>query len=261
MSFDPSSVPDQYPFKGRYFERHGLRLHYLDEGNVAGQPEKPPLICVHGNPSWSFLYRGIAKAFSERLRVIVPDHIGCGLSDKPGLDRYDYRLKSRIDDLEALIDSLKLTQPLTLMVHDWGGMIGFGYAVRHPERVARLVVTNTAAFGLPQGHPFPWPLYAFRNWKLGAWINEQFNAFSEIASYTCTVKPLAPEIRRAFVAPYDTPANRVAVTRFVQDIPLVPGDPSWEALQQTESGLPKLARKPMLICWGRHDFVFDRGFF
>lgn len=261
MSFEASSVPGQYPFKGRSFDRHGLRLHYLDEGNDPAQPPKDPLICVHGNPSWSFLYRTIAKNLSDRCRVIVPDHIGCGLSDKPGSDRYDYQLKSRVDDLEALIDSLNLTRPLTLMVHDWGGAIGVGYAVRHPERVARLIITNTAAFRLPEGHPFPWPLYIFRNCALGACINNHLNAFAEITALTSTAKPLAPEIHRAFVAPYDSPANRIATTRFVQDIPLVPGDPSYDELLKTENGLTQLAGKPMLICWGRRDFIFDRGFF
>ena len=125
------------------FDRGGLRLHYIDEG------EGEPVIMLHGNPSWSFLYRNLIDSLRGSHRVIVPDHIGCGLSDKPDDSQYAYTLKSRVDDLEALLDHLGLDRELTLVLHDWGGMIGMTYAARHPERIARLVVTNTAAFHLP----------------------------------------------------------------------------------------------------------------
>jgi len=101
----------------------------------------------------------------------------------------------------------------------------------------------------------------FRNTDLGANFNQTFNAFSVIASYTCAIKGLSPKIREGFTAPYDCPANRVATTRFVQDIPLVPQDPSYAELLRIENGLAQLSEKPMLICFGRKDFVFTRHFY
>ena len=147
---------------GRDLDRDGLRLHYLDEG--AGEP----VVMVHGNPTWSFYYRNLVEALRGSYRVVVPDHIGCGLSDKPDDSRYDYTLASRVDDLERLLDHLGLDRGLTLVVHDWGGMIGMAYAARHPERIARLVVLNTAAFHKPPGKSFPWPLWICRDTPLGA---------------------------------------------------------------------------------------------
>src|SRR3954447_4449252 len=112
---------------GRDLDRGGLRLHYLDEG------EGEPVVMVHGNPTWSFYYRRLVEALSPSHRVIVPDHIGCGLSDKPDDARYQYTLESRVDDLEGLLDHLGIKGDVTLVVHDWGGMIGFTYAARRPE--------------------------------------------------------------------------------------------------------------------------------
>jgi haloalkane dehalogenase len=136
-----------------------------------------------------------------------------------------------------------------------------GYAVRHPDKIKRIIVMNTAAFRLPQECPFPWPIWIFRNTDLGACLNQTFNAFSCIASYTCSVKSLPPKVRAGFTAPYDTPAHRVATTRFVQDIPLEPTDVSYDELMRIENGLANLRDKPMLICFGRKDFVFSRPFF
>ena len=117
--------PDHlYPFGNNYLEMRGLRMHYLDEG----PRDAPPVLMLHGNPTWSFYYRNLVRALYGEFRCIVPDHIGCGLSDKPGDDAYDYRLKSRIEDIDTLINHLDLQQALTLVVHDWGGMIGFAWA-------------------------------------------------------------------------------------------------------------------------------------
>ena len=100
-----SDFAAHYPFTGHYLDLDGLRYHYLDEG--AGEP----VVMVHGNPSWSFYYRNLVLALRERYRCIVPDHIGCGFSDKPGDDRYDYTLARRVDDLERLIDHLLDCRP------------------------------------------------------------------------------------------------------------------------------------------------------
>ena len=126
-------------------------MHYLDEG----AREAPPVLMLHGNPTWSFYYRNLVLALRARFRCIVPDHLGCGLSDKPSDRDYDYRLQSRIEDIAALLAHLELDQPLTLVVHDWGGMIGFAWAVANPDRGARTVVLNTAAFPLPPDKKMP----------------------------------------------------------------------------------------------------------
>src|SRR4051812_25210803 len=155
---------------GRDLDRDGIRLHYLDEG------EGEPVVMVHGNPTWSFYYRNLVDALSGQYRTIVPDHVGCGLSDKPDDSKYAYTLKSRVDDLEALLDHLEVARGITLILHDWGGMIGMAYAARHPGRIARLVILNTAAFPLPASKPFPWPLRICRDTAFGSWLVRSRNA-------------------------------------------------------------------------------------
>lgn len=246
-----------YPFPPRFLDRGGLRYHYVDEGPRGG----PPVVMVHGNPTWSFYFRDLIAALATTRRVIAPDHIGCGRSDKPDDSRYDYRLASRVDDLEALLEHLGVRENVTLVLHDWGGMIGMGWAVRHPERVARLVILNTAAFPLPASKPLPWSLWLGRNTALGAFLVRGLNAFSRGAVRWCATRaPLPPEVRAGYLEPYDSWAHRIAVLRFVQDIPLRAGDPSWGPVSAVAERLGLFRRTPMLICWGERDFVFDRHF-
>jgi haloalkane dehalogenase len=249
------SVPRElYPFEGSYLDLAGVRMHYLDEGRGEA------VLCVHGNPTWSFYYRRLALALRGCHRVVVPDHIGCGLSDKPTDERYPYTLARRVDDLEALIDHLGLAD-LTLVVHDWGGPIGFGWAVRHPERVRRLVMFNTGAFHMPAGKRMPWQLSLVRDTPLGPLLVRGLNAFARGAARTaCTRVRMPRALRDAYCAPYDSWAARRAVLRFVQDIPLEPGDPAYDELSRVEAGLGSLANRPALILWGGCDFVFDRHF-
>jgi haloalkane dehalogenase len=215
---------------------------------------------LHGNPTWSFYYRNLVLALRDRYRCIVPDHIGCGLSDKPADDAYDYRLQSRIEDLDTLIASLGLQQPLTLVVHVWGGMIGFAWAVRQPQRIARLVILNTAAFPLPGDKQLPAALRLVRDTALGAFLVRRFNAFSAIAAHVGFRKPVSKAVREAYTLPYDSPANRIATLRFVQDIPLGEQDPGFDILLNTAERLHLLEEKPCLIAWGERDFVFDAAF-
>jgi len=215
---------------------------------------------LHGNPTWSFYYRNLVQALSGRYRCIVPDHIGCGLSDKPGDGDYDYRLSSRIEDLETLLSHLALERPITLVVHDWGGMIGFAWAVRNAQRIARTVILNTAAFPLPADKKMPAALSLVRDTAVGAFLVRRFNAFSAIAARVAFKKPVARDVREAYTLPYDSPANRIATLRFVQDIPLGPGDPGFDILLNTAEHLHLLADKPCLIAWGEKDFVFDAPF-
>src|SRR5262249_37712127 len=152
-----------------YFSRPPGRMHYLDEGS--GEP----VVMLHGNPTWSFYYRNLILSLRDSYRCVVPDHLGCGLSDKPSEAAYDYSLKSRIDDLEALLNHLGVDK-ITLVLHDWGGMIGMGFAARQPDRIRRLIVSNTAAFHLPHSKRFPWSLKLGRNTRLGSWLILRRNA-------------------------------------------------------------------------------------
>lgn len=247
--------PALYPFKSNFFDRGaGLQMHYLDEGLGA------PVLMVHGNPSWSFYYRNLVKALSGTKRCIVPDHIGMGLSDKPDDAAYSYTLAQRIDDLDALISSLNLSEPLTLVVHDWGGMIGFGWAVRHPELVARIVILNTGAFPLPKEKALPKRLKLTRT-ALGAFLVRGFNAFSFAATKMgCTRSKMSPEISLAYRAPYDSWKNRIATLRFVQDIPLGPEDKGFDLVENIAANLHRFNTLPALIAWGGKDFVFDGAF-
>jgi len=249
------AITDQYPFSGHTLDLDGLSYHYLDEG--AGDP----VVMVHGNPSWSFYYRNLVLALRERYRCIVPDHIGCGFSDKPGDARYDYTLARRVDDLEHLIDHLGLEGKITLVLHDWGGMIGMGYAARHPERIGRLVLLNTAAFHLPQEKKFPLGLKICRDTALGTLLVRGFNAFSLGASLVgCKKNPLSRDLRLAYRSPYDSWANRIATLRFVQDIPLAPKDRNYALVSEIAAGLRQFSQLPIAIFWGELDFVFDTTF-
>lgn len=245
--------PSLYPFTGARFTVGGHVMHYLDEG------EGPPVVMVHGNPTWSFYYRELVKALAPNHRCVVPDHIGCGYSDKPGDESYDYTLARRVDDLEALIERLDLGR-LTLVVHDWGGAIGMGWAARHPEQIARLVLLNTAAFPNPREQKIPPSLWLARNTAVGSLLVRRFNAFAAGATRLAVEKPLPPAVRRAYVAPYDSWANRIATLRFVQDIPLDASDTAWAALQAASDGIARFVETPTLICWGERDFVFDAPF-
>lgn len=246
---------DLYPFDGRFVEVGGLRLHCLDEGRGH------PVVMVHGNPTWSFYYRELVKALRGDHRCIVPDHIGCGLSDKPASVAYPYTLERRVEDLLAVLAQLVPTGPFTLVVHDWGGMIGLAAASRFPERVARLVVLNTAAFGLPETKRFPARLGLIRNSGLGAFLVLRLNAFARGATFMATARGLPPAVKAAYTAPYDTPEHRIATLRFVQDIPLAPGEPGYDLVKDVGDQLgARFARTPTLICWGAQDWVFDDHF-
>jgi cis-3-alkyl-4-acyloxetan-2-one decarboxylase len=237
---------------GRDLDRGGLRLHYIDEGSG------DPLVMLHGNPTWSFYYRHLIDDLRDSHRMIVPDHIGCGLSDKPDDSRYDYTLASRVDDLERLLDRLGLDRDLTFVLHDWGGIIGTTFAARHPERIARLVVCNTAAFHKPADKSFPWALSLFRDTPLGSALVRGLNLFVRGTAWIgCKNRRLSWAVRDAYAAPYDSWAHRIAIHRFVQDIPLRPRDRSYELISWVESRLARLEPIPMLIVWGMKDFVFD----
>jgi haloalkane dehalogenase len=250
------TYPD-YPFTGQHLQvRPGIQMHYLDEGPRDGEV----IVMLHGNPSWSYYWRHLVLALRGRYRCIVPDHIGMGWSDKPGDDRYAYTLQSRVEDVGTLLEHLGIRDNITLAVHDWGGMIGFGWALSHAAAVKRLVITNTAAFPLPAAKRMPWQLRLGRDSALGALLIRGANAFAAGAARQGVVQPMRPDVRAAYCAPYDSWANRIATLRFVQDIPLGPTDRAWSLVEAAGKALPQFADRPALLGWGLQDFVFDRHF-
>jgi haloalkane dehalogenase len=166
-----------------------------------------------------------------------------------------------VDDLEQLLDKLGVNEKITLVLHDWGGMIGMAYAVRYPERIERLVIMNTAAFHLPKEKPFPLALKICRDTAIGSLLVRGFNAFSLAASFVgCKRNPMPAELRQAYRLPYDSWQNRIATLRFVQDIPLAPGDRNYDLISKVAAGIGQFQDLPMAIFWGELDFVFDRHF-
>ena len=244
------AVRAQYPWQGTTFDVDGGQMHVLDEGPRDGEV----LLCVHGNPTWSFYWRSIVKQFSNTHRVVVPDHMGCGLSDRP--QDWSYRLADHVSNLERVVNALDLKR-VTLIVHDWGGAIGFGWAARNPERVARLVVTNTAAF---RSQAIPLSIASCRIPGFGALAVRGGNAFARVATWRATAKGLSSTAKAGLLAPYDSWANRIATLRFVEDIPLNPSHPSYDALLQTEQGIDQFTETPTLMCWGDDDFCFTPDF-
>ncbi len=246
-----------YPFEPHWITLPSAhRMHYVDEG----PREAPVVLMLHGNPTWSFYWRRLISALRLSHRVIAPDHIGCGKSDKPGDDAYSYRLAERVEDIETLVAQLGL-KDITLAVHDWGGMIGMGWAHRHPDLVARLVVLNTAAFPMPSTKRLPASLWLARDTKAGALLVRGFNAFARGATRLAVTRvKLSKEVRDGLCAPYDSWDHRRAVLRFVQDIPLGESDPSFSLVREVGEQLHQFNDRPVLICWGDRDFVFDDHF-
>ena len=231
------SFKDLYPFTSLYFDLNPYKLHYLDEG------EGEVLLFLHGNPTWSFYYRSLIQNFQGRYRCVAPDHIGCGFSDKP--QDYSYTLTTHIDNLEKLVGFLGLKN-ITLMVHDWGGAIGMGLAVRKPELIKRLVLFNTASF---LSMDIPLRIGLCRIPLLGTILIRYLNLFVRgvLRFGLKRRKRLTQNVRAGYLAPYDTFENRIANLKFVQDIPMEQAVPSYSVIQYIERNLKQFDGYPILI--------------
>ncbi|MGE3611674.1 MAG: alpha/beta fold hydrolase [Bacteriovoracaceae bacterium] len=237
-----------YPFRSHFLQLGENNLHYLDEG------EGRPMLMLHGNPTWSFYYRNLVTTFSKKFRTIVPDHMGCGLSDKP--QDYPYNLETHIQNTYKLIRFLDLKN-IILIVHDWGGAIGFGLMTRYPELFDRVVILNTAAFLSPH---IPKRIDILRGKRVGEFLTRQFNLFAWPATFMTTVKKMPKAIKAGYLLPYHSWESRIAVARFVQDIPMEESHPTYKTLHEIENKLPTL-NQPKLILWGGKDFCFNHHFF
>ena len=232
-----------YPFQSNYFEVDGGRMHYIDEGH--GQP----LVMVHGTPTWSFLYRTLIIEFSRDYRVIAPDHIGFGLSEKP--EKWSYRPQDHARNLELLIDHLGL-KDIVLCVHDFGGPIGLSYALEHPENVRALVIFNTFLWSLKGDPAFERPASLFNN-AIGRWLylRQNFSANVMVRSAWGKHRPLAPDVHRQYQQPFPSADSRKGTWRFFQSLL---GESDWyESLWVRRE---RIADKPALILWGMRDIAF-----
>ena len=250
MTNSRQGFEDEYPFESHWLDLDEHRCHYIDEGS--GET----LLMVHGNPTWSFAWRNLISDLSNDYRVLAIDHIGCGFSDKP--QDYPYLLKQHIANLQRFVEELDL-QRVTLFAHDWGGAIGMGTAARIPERFARFVLFNTTAF---RSRRIPLRIAVCRIPLLGALAVRGFNAFSRAALSMAVTQHerMTATVKAGYLAPYANWRDRIAVLRFVQDIPLSESHPSFAVLLEVEQGLAQFTESPMLLVWGEKDWCFSTQF-
>ncbi len=237
-----------FPYKSAEFIVGGHALRYLDEGSG-----RQTLLCVHGNPTWSFYYRSIIDHFRGSHRIIAVDHLGCGRSDKPSRKEFAYTLDAHRDNLVGLIDALDL-QRVTLIAHDWGGAIGLASLLMRKDRFQRIVLLNTGAFPPPY---VPWRIAACRIPVLGTIGVRGLNLFARLAiTMAMSRQRMDKKVARGLLAPYDSWTNRVGIDSFVRDIPMSKSHPTYAALAQLESELTSLSDLPALLVWGMKDWCF-----
>ncbi|WP_328407484.1 alpha/beta fold hydrolase [Streptomyces violaceus] len=240
--------------------RHWRRVpatgqHYLDLGSGR------PVLFLHGNPSWSYVWRKLLHRLAPHARCLAPDLPGFGLSRhlRPA-DGVPDPYEAQLEGLDSLHRHLVRNEGLpergwTFVLHDWGGPLGTAWALRNPGVVARLVVCNTVAFPFPAGFQLPFYLRWIRDHRPVAAFVHATNAFARVAVRAGVHHPLLPAERRAYLRPYARRAERRAVTDAVRAIPRGPADPAWHLLEPPGSGAG-LADLPLLVGWGMRDPVF-----
>jgi haloalkane dehalogenase len=234
-----------YAFEPHYEEVDGLRLHYVDEGVGA------PVLLLHGEPTWSFLYRKIIVPLSARARVVAPDLPGFGRSDKP-TDRAFYTYDRHVATFTSLVEALDLTE-ITLVVHDWGGPIGLRFAAENPGRVARLVVLNTGIYS-----PSPrWPTPGFLAWRSFAERTALDLPVGFIVQ-SGTLAELSPKVIAAYDAPFPVPESKTGAAVFPLLVPLSPNDPGASEMIRTRTALSGWD-KPALVLFADSDRMFPPG--
>jgi haloalkane dehalogenase len=241
-----------FNFAPHYHHVNGFEMHFVDEGR--GEP----IVLIHGDPTWGYLYRTFISILSQRRRCIVPDHMGMGKSGTPR-DPYPYRLRHHVANLEALLLHLDLHQ-MTLVLHDWGGPVGLGFATRHPDRIKRLVLMNTWACAPWPGGPLPRLLELIRSERGEKFVLEK-NGYLEPALVGTTHRPenLTKTVLDAYRAPFPTPESRLALLCWSRDIPVQETDPSYPEMKRIEEGLVRFTGTPTLLVWGMRDPVLPES--
>ncbi len=230
-----------YPFQSRFVEIEGNRIHYVDEGRG------PTLLLLHGNPTWSFLYRHIITRLSRQFRCVAVDYPGFGLSlARPG---YSFKPREHSTVLEQFVLALDLSE-IGLMVQDWGGPVGLGFAGRHPDRIRALLICNTWAWPAQGTKHLEW-FSKIVGGPIGRFLILNFNAFVNLILPSGVSRRLSSEEMRAYRGPFPTRASRLPTAIFPREILH-----SREYLAEVESNLSRLSHKPTLILWGDRDTAF-----
>ncbi|MEM9010260.1 MAG: alpha/beta fold hydrolase [Pseudomonadota bacterium] len=245
----------RYPFRSNFVETPMGAMHFVDEGAGA------PILMLHGNPTWSYLYRAFITAFAGTHRVVAPDHIGFGLSEKPA-EEGAYTIDAHIRNLEALVTSLDLTD-ITLVMQDWGGPIGLGMASRLPERVARLVILNTFGFyppaaGMdPENLKLPAPLRLMRASGIGDFLVRGRGFFERVAMPMATGDKRAWKAHRdAYTGVFESYGDRAGVMAFPRLIPASTAHPTAKILLEETGPYLDAFDGPARIFWGMKDPLF-----
>ena len=240
------SLKRLFPYESHFIEIEKFKLHYIDEG------EGPVVLLLHGNPTWSFYFRHLIEELRPHFRVIAPDHIGMGLSDHP-VDTH-FRAVHRIDHLQEFVQKLGLTR-YSMVMHDWGGSIGTGLAVRNIDAVERMVYLNTT---LTETESLPLIIKASASPLIGRWLTKYTKRFLKFTTNLGVVHKLPRAVKKCYYYPYKNKARRTAIWDFVADIPFDSTHPSYGDMLGLARDLPLLAKVPVKIVWGLRDPCFHR---
>jgi haloalkane dehalogenase len=230
-----------YAFEPRYLEQDGLRMHYVDEGHG------DPVLLLHGEPTWSFLYRKMIPALAHGARCVAPDYFGFGRSDKPTDPRW-YSYDRHVESITRLVDALELRR-ITLVVQDWGGPIGFRLAVEDPERMSRLVVLNTGIGARAPGEE--WLRFQAFMRRVGTEI-----VAGQLVRLSL-VQPVSDEVIAGYDAPFPVPESRVGIVRFPELVATSADHPSGPAMLEVRERLRGFDR-PALVLFSDRDPIFSR---
>lgn len=231
-----------YPFTRNYLQLPMGRMHYVDEGNA-----DHAVVMVHGNPTWSYTYRKLIRCLSEKYRCIAPDHIGFGLSDKPV--QWDYLPENHALNLEQLLNHLN-PGSITLMVGDWGGPIGLSYALKYPEKIRSIIITNTWMW--PVRGEFHYEMFSrFMGGIIGRFLIRRHHFFVKVLMKKMFRWKIPLDLHQQYIEPLSKPEERKGCWVFPGQII---GSNRW--LSELWHQRSAIADKPAMIIWGNRDIAF-----